>query len=99
MIAFALTYVATAMFALTLPVLDPSTGVWRWATRPSPIEIRYYGQLAAAGLVAVAATVPAAWLARGRLAAPTTDVDRLFAGWAAVATLLCLAYFAWHNWP
>lgn len=98
-ITFTLVYVATAMFPIPLPVFDPTDGTWLWAARPSPVQMRFYGQLAAAMFAGAAVAGPAAWAWRDRPAGATSPVDRLFAGWAAVATALCLAYYAWHNWP
>ncbi len=98
-LVFALAYMATAMFPIPLPVFDPRADVWIWAGRPEPAQMRYFGQLAAALLAALAVTAPLARMWRDRPQGATTAVDRLFAAWAAVASALCLAYYAWHNWP
>ncbi len=95
---FSVAYVATAMFPLPVPTLDPGVGTWRWGGRAHGTEIRYYGQVLAAVLAALAAVVPLQLGKRGRPEV-TTPTDWLFAAWAAAAAALCMAYHAWHNWP
>lgn len=95
---FSVAYVATAMFPLPLPTLDPGAGTWRWGGRAGGTEIRYYGQVLAATLAALAGVVPLHLGGRAR-AEVSTPTDWLFAGWAATAAALCIAYHAWHNWP
>ena len=96
--AFALAYVAAAMFPLPLPMLDPAEGSWRWGGRAQGAEMRYYGQVLAAIVAALSVAVPVHLGGRSR-AETTTPADGLYAAWAAAATALCIAYHAWHNWP
>jgi hypothetical protein len=86
------------MFPIPLPILDPTTDSWLWGGRPSPAQMRYYGQLGFALIVGLAVSAPLGWWWRDQ-PSTTTPTDRLYAGWAGVACALCLAYYAWHNWP
>ena len=95
LIVFSLTYVSTAMFALPVPTLDPRDGSWALMRAADPAQMRYYGQILVALVASVIVAVPYDRLTRNRAVATST----LLPLWAATSIVLCLSYYAWHNWP